>query len=297
MRKWISIIILSVLLASGAIICAIRWQAWFSTPAEPLWIGQTTDYTFPAPCDEQDPHTLLVLGDVHSKLTRADYNLLAARVPEAEMVLQVGDMMERGQEYYYQLLMREWMNSDLCGLPVVACPGNHEYSKGLHKTLSPAWQKAFGERSSYYIDLGQTRLIIMDTNAMKHLVDFTRALTWLRTVMNSAEDKFIVVLMHHPVLPAAKGRFNPLVYATFRYALGQADLVLAGHDHLYMRRDPFVVLNTSGRAKEPQNLFPVEMTDTVPVYGVLQLEPSSITFRAYHLHDEQLIDSVYVSHD
>ncbi|MBO4250996.1 MAG: metallophosphoesterase [Paludibacteraceae bacterium] len=312
MRKWLKYIFLTLLLAGGVVLCAVRWQAWFGMPTEPKWTGDTLHYVFPHPVTDNGTQlTVLVLGDIHNRLTREDYNTLAERVPDVDFIVQTGDWLDRGQEYYYQLLMREWTTSELYGTPVIACPGNHEYSKGLHKTLSPVWQEAFGEQSNYVLDVQNIRFIVMDTNPLTHIVDLTRELTWLRTAMYSAEDKFIVVLMHHPVLSPCKGRFNPLIYASFRHALGEADLVLAGHDHSYMRHTPFVVLNTAGKPK-PQHLgFEAEKTDTMPVYGVLSILPSEIShqpsavrnkpsqmeLRIFSLENGELIDSLYVKHD
>ena len=312
MRKWVKILIPSLLLAGGVVLCIIRWQAWFGMPAEPQWNGETIDYTFPSPyIDDSDSClTLLVLGDIHSQLTRADYDTLAARVPDADAVLQIGDWMDRGQNYYYQLLLREWTNSNLYGLPVIATPGNHEYSKGVHKTLSPVWQHAFTypvngpagvPGASYFMDLDGIRLICIDTNPLVRLVHLTRTLTWLRETMNTADGRYIVVMMHHPVLSVGKGRANVLVYSAFRHALGQADLVLAGHDHSYMRRTPFVVLNTAGKPKPQKFHYTPDTAFVEPVYGVLQSpithHPSPMRFTVHRLSDGVQIDSLYVSHD
>ena len=312
MRRWLKIAIPAILLAGGAVICAIRWQAWFGIPAEPQWNGDTINYVFPSPSSiHHSPFTLLVLGDVHNRLTRADYDTIAARVPDADAVIQIGDWLERGQDYYYQLLLREWTNSALYGLPVITTPGNHEYSKGIHKTLSPVWEHAFphplnGPKdvpgASYFIDLPSVRLIAIDTNPLVRIVDLTRTMTWLRQTMNSADGRFIVVIMHHPVLSVAKGRANVSVYSAFRHILADADLVIAGHDHSYMRRTPFVVLNTAGKNKPQQYKYLPEVTDTVPVYGVLQISNlkskiSNLQFNVYRLNDNTLIDSLYVSHD
>lgn len=306
MKKWSRYIILALLLAGGVVLCAVRWQAWFGMPPEPKWTGDTLSYSFSIAEKEDLPESLniLVLGDIHSRLTQADYDTLAARVPQADVVAQTGDWLERGQEYYYQLLLREWTASRLYGLPVIACPGNHEYSKGLAKTLSPVWAREFIHPdngpdvpgSSYFVDFPQLRFIVIDTNPLTRTVHLTRTLTWLRDAMYTAGDRFIVVMMHHPVLSPAKGRFNPLIYTNFRHALGEADLVIAGHDHSYMRRTPFVVMNTAGKPK-PQHLgFSAEVTDTVPVYGVLTAD-SILAFKVYHLEDGQIIDSLYVKHD
>ena len=307
MRKWISIIVISLLLAGGAVLCIVRWQAWFGMPAEPQWTGDTLSYTFPLADDSCS--TILVLGDIHNRLKRADYDTLAARVPQVDAIAQAGDWMDRGQNYYYQLLLREWTNSALYGKPVIACPGNHEYSKSVPKRLSPVWSEAFGvpdngpvgvPGASYYVDLPNLRFIIIDTNPLDRLVYLTRTLTWLRTLMYSADNRYIVVMMHHPVLSAGKGRFNALIYAVFRHALGEADLVIAGHDHSYMRSRNFVVLNTAGIQKQQRTLFEPDMTDSVPAYGVLRVEKSPISnlqFTVYRLDDGAVIDSLYVCHD
>lgn len=319
MRKWLLIVLAIILLAVGTVICAYRWQAWFVTPAEPAWTGDTLQDVFQTPDSTNDSiNTILVLGDIHSRLTRADYDLLATRVPDADLVMQVGDWMDRGQEYYRQLLLREWTNSALNGLPVIACPGNHEYSKGLHKSLSDAWSETFRHPNngpvgvpgaSYWLDIPRMRVIVIDTNPLSHVVYLTRTLTWLREAMYSAGDRAVVVMMHHPVLSAAKGRANPAIYSTFRYALSQADLVIAGHDHFYARRTPFVMLNTAGKAKKQKTKLHAEVCDSVTVYGVLSIQRSAISdqrsaisdqpsvFSIHRMSDGVAIDTIYVKHD
>ena len=311
MRKWIYIVSAIILLAVGAVVCAYRWQAWFVTPAEPSWTGDTLQSVFRTPASTDEIKTILVLGDIHSRLTRTDYDTLAARVPNADLVLQVGDWMDRGQEYYRQLLLREWTNSALNGLPVIACPGNHEYSKGVHKSLSDAWSETFRHPNngpvgvpgaSYWLDIPRMRIIVIDTNPLSHVVFLTRTLTWLREAMYSAGDRAVVVMMHHPVLSAAKGRANPAIYSTFRYALSQADLVLAGHDHFYARRTPFVMLNTAGKPKKQKTKLHTEVCDSVAVYGVLSIQPSAISdqpsvLSIHRMSDGVAIDTIYVKHD
>ena len=313
--KWTKIILPIVLLAGGAILCIARWQAWFGMPAEPQWRGETVDFVFSSFSHDSTPESLdiLVLGDIHNHLTTADYDTLAARVPQADIVAQVGDWMDRGQRYYQQLLIREWAHSAMANTPVLATPGNHEYSKGVKKTLSPIWDETFPHPmngpqavpgASYYVDLPQVRFIAIDTNPLDRLVYLTRTLTWLHELLQEAGDRYVIVMMHHPVLSAGKGRANPIIFSAFRHALGEADLVLAGHDHSYMRRTPFVVLNTADKLKQQRTHLHAEVADTVPVYGLITIpEPQSaanpqsqMVFRVYSLRDGALLDSLYVDH-
>ena len=325
MRKRIKDIIMSLLLVGVAVVCIVRWQAWFGTPEEPFWADENADYVFPsladADCGTSDSSvyadhclTILVLGDIHNNLSAADYDTLAARVPDADAVAQIGDWLHRGQNYYYQTLLREWNAGALQGTPVLVCPGNHEYTKGFNKTLSPVWEHAFPHPqngpvgvpgASYYVDLPQVRFILIDTTPLARMVHFTRTVTWLRDKMNEAGERYVVVMMHHPVFPAGKGRFNPGVFAFFHHVLEDADLVIAGHDHSYMRRGPFVVLNTAGRRKEQRRLPHAEATDTTAVYSVLTFPDYPVpaaggdslpVLRTYRLQDGVMIDSVYVQH-
>lgn len=323
MRKWFRLISIALLLAGGIVLCAIRWQAWFGTPEEPQWTGDTLHYVFPNLTGEadqtsnspKDDLTILVLGDIHNRLSRAEYDTLAARVPDAQIVLQAGDWMERGQDYYRQLLLREWTASKLYGLPVIACPGFMEYSKRLPRRVSPAWEETFPHPdngpegvpgTSYWVDIPHARIIVIDTNPLSRLVYLTRTLTWLRQAMYSADGRFTIVLMHHPVISSVKGDFNTLLYTTFRHALGEADLVIAGHDHGYMRSTPFVVLNTAGKPKEQRTIENANAADTIPVYGVLNLQSpisdhqspiSNLQFTVHRLSDGAVIDSLHVIHD
>ena len=314
MKKWIYSIVIALLVAGGATLCVVRWQAWFGMPEEPKWEGPRRTYAFPFFEHDTTPESLdiLVLGDIHNGLTRADYDTLAARVPHLDAVAQAGDWLDRGQEYHYQHLLREWNSSALFGTPVIPCPGNHEYTKGLTKTVSPIWEQHFAHPhngpvevpgASYYVDYPSVRFIVIDTNPLYRLVYLTRTLTWLRELMYSAGDRFVVVMMHHPVLSPGKGRCNPLIYAMFRHALADADLVIAGHDHSYMRQGPFVVLNTAGNPKQQHIRCTPDATDTVPTYSVLSVkrtevsyQPSPLTFNTYRLSDGQVVDIVYVKH-
>ena len=323
MRKWVYIALTTLLLAAGIIVCAVRWQAWFGMPAEPVWTGDTLTRSFPTFTDDSvrgfiptprgwqdtigaEQLNLLVLGDVHNRLDSADYDSIASRLPQIDAVVQLGDWIDRGYFYYYQLLLREYSRTPLNTRPVLCCPGNHEYTKGLTRHLAEDWQAWFAQPEdttlqvpgvNYYVDFPCLRFIVIDSNPLDRLVWLTRTLTWLRQAMNTADGRFVVVMMHHPVIPAGKGRFCPLIYSTFRYALGQADLVFTGHDHSYMRRMPFVETYAAGKPKPQRTDIRCNFAAEEQVYSLLTVEPSVLTLRTYRLEDGVLIDSVYVKHD
>ncbi len=321
MRRWIYISLLALLLIGGGVVCALRWQAWFGNPAEPEWNADTIDYhflTFAADSlpyfvrtdsgwqDTQSPDTLqiLLLGDVHNSLTHADYDTLGARNPQLDCYAQLGDYLERGYFYYLQELYHQVEGSAFDSLPLIVCPGNHEYRKGLRRTLTPLWYEAFPQPkngpadfigTTYYVDFPRLRFVVIDTNGLQALHDFTRVNTWVNQVIHSAGDRFVVVMMHHPVFSCGAGRQNPLIYLTFRQSLSKADLVFAGHDHNYSRRLPFV--NTNAATKyylNKVNPRDERICSGHRLYEVLTIVGDTLTLKTYLFESGELYDEVHI---
>lgn len=323
-RRWILISLLIVLLLGGGVLCAIRWQAWFGNPPEPQWTADTLDYhcyTFAADSlphfvktdsgwlDTQSPDTLqiLLLGDVHNSLLRADYDTLAARLPHLDCYAQLGDYIERGYFYYFQQLYHQLAGSAFDSLPLLNCPGNHEYRKGLRRTLTPLWYEAFPQPANgpadfigttYYVDFPHLRFIVIDTNGLQALHHFTRVNTWVNKTIKEAGDRFVVVMMHHPVFSSAVGRQNPMIYLTFREPLRHADLVFAGHDHNYCRRLPFVNTNAATKYYRPKHNTHDECSCSGHrLYEVLNIVGDTLTLQTYLLEEGTLYDYVEIIRD
>lgn len=267
--------LLLLLLAGGIVLCVVRWKAWFANPEEPRWEGDTIAYKFHTFSDEtldgfikyegehsavwQDlrvPDTLsfLLLGDVHNGIDSLHWDAIARRHPNLDFYAQLGDFIERGYFYYEQQLVSELEGTPLEQLPIICTPGNHEYRKGIVRSLPELWYNVFPQPqngperfkgTTFYVDFPDLRFIVIDTNGLQRLSDYTIVNTWVRKVLQEAGDRFTVVMMHHPVFSASVGRQNPLINLTFRRVLKDADIVFAGHDHNYARRLPFIVTNSA----------------------------------------------------
>lgn len=275
-RYWWTLLVL-VLLAGGATLCAIRWQAWFGMPDEPLWTEDTISYHFYCFGDDSVPGftkadncwhdtlypdtlDILLLGDIHSGLTHADYDTLVARLPNIDCYAQLGDWLERGYPYYQQQLCHALKGTGLDSLPVMTCPGNHEYQKGLSRSLSPIWNGMFRHPlngpvdmrgTNYYVDFPGLRFIVIDTQMLRLIRHYTRINVWLTQVIQEAGDRYTVVMMHHPVYSNTRGRANVGVYLSCLAPLRRADLVFSGHDHQYARQLPFVATTSCNTFHEP----------------------------------------------
>lgn len=254
-----------------AVLCFVRWNVWFGNPPEPKWTGDTIPYTFhtfgqdSVPGfeyngieweDMRQPDTLniLVLGDIHNSLTADQWQALGKRHPQTDLYAQLGDWVERGYFYYTQQLYHELKGSAFDSLPVINVPGNHEYRKGVRRKLPEYWTETFRhplngpldyKGTTYYVDFDNVRVIAINTNGLQHLHEFTRVNTWVKKTIREAENRFVIVIMHHPVHSCGVGRMNLAIATTFIRPLAKADLVFAGHDHNYARRLPFVNTNTA----------------------------------------------------
>lgn len=321
MRRFWLIVIL-ILLAGGIFVCAIRWKAWFRNPPEPAWTGDTIDYhfhTFGAghvPGFEHDglywrdvynPDTLeiLLFGDVHNAMTHADWQAVADRHPNADCYAQLGDFVERGYFYYNQQLYHNLQGTGFDTLPIINVPGNHEYRKGLQPQLPDYWRQTFrhphngpeeSKGTTYYIDFPNLRLIALDTQGLQHLYEYTRVNTWLKRVIKSANDRFVIVIMHHPVFSTGKGRFNPGTFAAFVRPLSEADLVFAGHDHNYERRLPFV--NTSSTTKTKRRKLSQDSVSAltgVPLYEDIRIYNDTLFLQTRICDSGAVCDSVVIT--
>jgi predicted phosphodiesterase len=322
-RFWL---ILNIILLVGvAVLCAVRWKAWFSNPPEPQWQGDTISIQFSTfgldslphfgyngiyweNCDEMDTFQILVLGDVHNSITHEQWNAIAKRHPHIDCFAQIGDFVERGYFYYNQMLYREIKGTPFEQMPLINVPGNHEYLKGIKRTLPDYWLQTFKHPengpqeflgTTYYVDFEELRVIAINTNGLQRLKDYTRVNAWLKKTISEAEDRFVVVLMHHPVYSCAAGRQNYRIAATFIRPLKQADLVFAGHDHNYARRMPFVCTNA---ATKPHQFKPNAKNecsgDGLRAYEILSLYGDTLRMQTRVLETGELFDEVLiVKHD
>ena len=111
MRRWIGWIIGLCLLAGGAVVCAIRWQAWFGNPPEKVWTEPKISHQFITMTNDsvlralqRDTLSFLLLGDIHNALTNDQMATLTHRHSDIQFYAQLGDWMERPYTYYKQMI-------------------------------------------------------------------------------------------------------------------------------------------------------------------------------------------------
>ena len=228
-----------------------------------------------------DTTRFLLFGDVQDLTGRASaalFDQAFLRHPDVDFAAFAGDVIERPTDMYWQVWLRSMHGRTAC-YPVVSATGNHEYLKGVRKELDPRWTAVFPnpdngpkrfQGRSFYIDFPAFRLIVIDTDGLTLFSDYTQVQTWLAAALREAGERWRVVMMHHPVYSAGKGRDNPLIWLTFRGTLREADVVFCGHDHNYMRRgtgrdskgrhEPvYVLTNASEKTYAPKDTVRAEV--------------------------------------
>lgn len=308
------------ILTGSTILCTLRWDAWFTIPQEPTWTADTLSMRFTTfnddtiyNCQTTDTLTMVVLGDVHNTLSQSDYLSIADQCPEMQCYAQLGDFVEREQFYYKQQLMHQLQGTPFDSLPVMVCPGNHEYFKGLHRYLPESWYESFklpksdllyDKGSTYYVDFRHLRFIAIDTEDPQLISDHTRLNAWVKNAIRSACQPWVVVMMHRPVYSSRKGRANPIVWLTLCHALGKADVIYSGHEHTYARKGDalqtdeqlhhpvWIGITSTTRSRTPKQR---SRMDTIvaggPYYSVMQATEHELSVRTYRL-DATCIDSV-----
>jgi 3',5'-cyclic AMP phosphodiesterase CpdA len=198
------------------------------------WIQVTTA------ADQAKPFRFVYFGDsqnsvwsMWSRVVRQSYK----NAPKAAFFLHAGDLVNKTNSD------GEWGEWFQAGgfihrsTPVVACPGNHEYSSKLSTHWRPTF--AFPENGPkdlletvYFIDYQGMRLVVLNSNER-----MGEQAEWLESVLQDNPQKWTVVCHHHPIYSSKAGRDNPLLRDTWQpiFDKYKVDLVLQGHDHTYAR--------------------------------------------------------------
>ncbi len=191
--------------------------------------------------------SFLYFGDVQDDLDGGFDTLLPkvmAANSESSFLLFGGDLIERPMDQYWNVVFRS-LDTFATRYPILAVAGNHEYLKGVTRTLERRFPLTFpyflntmeqnADNALYTFAKGDARFFFLDSN--KDFWKLPKQREWLETELDKTAEKWKIVVLHHP-LHSTKGTMNNLFqryYFDDLVVKYKVDLVLQGHEHVYAR--------------------------------------------------------------
>ena len=253
-----------------------------------------------------------VFGDIQNEeggSSEKIFSTVDSLYPQTDFWAFVGDIIERPTDAYWQYWFRT-MGDIPSRTPLIAATGNHEYLKGIIKTIDPRWTSIFGnpdngpdmaKERSYYIDFPNMRFIVIDTDGPYLLSHYTKTSAWLRRVTQNNGKKWNILMLHHPIYSAGAGRENIILNLALRNSVKNIDLVIQGHDHSYTRRfsrcdstaitPAFVVTTTADKFYLPK-VSPKDdrIMSGHAVYNIARIKGDTLDFNTFAAETDELYD-------
>ncbi len=261
--------------------------------------------------ENKSENNFLLFGDMLLDETLEPYEFCFDSV---DAVLYMGNICASKTDQAFRSWSR--FTADVrSSVPQLLIPGDRDLSKGVIRKLDPRWKARFVypdngparfSGSVYYVDYPLCRLIFIDTQSLITLSDHTVMQSWVTRVLNESDDRWKIVVMHHPVHAAAAGGDNFFLYAALHLTLDKADLVFQGHDLTYARRAdislsdlineehtvPVYVLTNSSNQHNLPKCSPLDQRigSGATLYNTLKVEKERLSVTSRYIHYP---DSVY----
>ncbi|MCQ4636881.1 metallophosphoesterase family protein [Anaerovorax odorimutans] len=273
--------------------------------------------------DDAESFEFLYLGDVQYKKRSEDYKAwgkmiqdIRQRNPGIAFSLMGGDMVNSPRNMNDWNLFLSQATSVFAGIPMMTTIGNHETTVRADlylKMLALPQNGPKGEEEEFYsFDYGNCHIAVVNTSffldnrkaAMEE--EWDRELDsingWLEEDLTRSSSRWKLVVMHHPAYGISDG--DP-IYDAIReewepvFERGGVDLVLCGHQHLYMRTkeigDITYVMGNSGKRRStyfngenvPEYTESLNATDSN--YQIIKVTEDKLTLESYD-EEGQIID-------
>lgn len=206
-----------------------------------------------------DTVSLLHFGDVQNGIYRHTTRIFKEAIKKFEnskLAVFTGDIIAHANNDYEWAEWHAATHDVKTSIPVIATPGNHEYSRDLekNKTLSDYWKTTFSypyvhEVGNFYLDYGFVRIVVLNSNE-----DVKEQGEWLDNLLSQTKQDWVIIATHYPIYSGAKGRTNTWlqemwlpVYEKYKNKIG---IILQGHDHTYARGG---LLSRTGTPAQPSS--------------------------------------------
>ena len=228
-------------------------------------------------------------------------------MPDAEFYTSLGDYVNdcTQEEWDWYFDKFDFANSELSIVPVA---GNHDgniTNKVNHYwfdsmfNLDAAPDECIRAEGVYYaFDYGNAHIVVLNTNDMYPMT--IQQTNWLKNEMNSSDAQWKIVLMHRAFYSAGKNLIKPDTIIMREQLLPifdelDIDLVMAGHDHVYMRTNQVKGDKLVEDVTYVTEMFNgVETTFAVDPDGACHILPGTAGTKTYSIND-YVFDAVFDS--
>ncbi len=226
-------------------------------------------------------------------------------MPDAEFYTSFGDYVNdcTQEEWDWYFDKFSFANSSLTHVPVA---GNHDgnvTNKINHGwfdnmfNLDAAPDECIRAEGVYYaFDYGNAHIVVLNTNDMYPMT--VQQTNWLKNEMNSSDAQWKMVFMHRALYSAGKNLIKPDTIIMREQLLPifdelDIDLVMAGHDHVYMRTNQVKGDKLVEDVTYVTEMFNgVETTFAVDPDGACHILPGTAGTKTYSIND-YVFDSVF----
>lgn len=205
-----------------------------------------------------------------------------------------GDLINDGND------QEEWNNFFAAGgkalksLHLYPAMGNHDNTTLFKNIFDLPGNGPAGEKEAFYsFDYGDAHFTVMDSNAMGAANQGD--IDWLKKDLSDTNKTYKIVMFHHPAYPAVENPKDNVRAETIRKAFvpimeeAGVDLVLSGHQHVYMRTYPLrngkrnedgivYLMGTSGGKKYTPGTYDYIACNISekPVYSIISIDKNGI---------------------
>lgn len=225
--------------------------------------------------------SFLVFGDSQNAMpSNPDYSIwhetltkAYARHPEARFFVNLGDLVEEGQNYPHWSAWFQAAQSVIDKIPAYPVSGNHEtYRPRIYGSVEPiAFERQWPvptngptdlKGTTYAFDYGPVHFVVLNTQDQEYrrfgrfgLFSrlarkapaselngpdiLTEQKNWLEINLRAASQPWKIILQHKPLYPLSTKRSSPELQAAFAPIdeANHADLILSGHEHAAAHSD------------------------------------------------------------
>lgn len=290
--------------------------------------------SFVASEDDTSSFSFLYLGDVQYNYSLDEYEtwgqLLAnayENYGDAAFAIMCGDMVNNGQSAGQWQAFLAQASPVFSKIPMMAVPGNHESNDIktgkptlMNKLLSlPQNGLAGFEEEFYSFNYGDCHILCLNSNVYLNEQlqagtmtpdDFDRIKTWIASDLSSSSAAWKIVVMHHPAYSVVSDKAGAAVLVNWvpLFETAEVDLVLYGHQHIYMRTKPVwegqinyekgitYLMSNSGSKHYPgvQTDYHAVLIENIPTYQIVTINSDTLWLGTFSV-DGEVLDSCNLS--